>query len=52
MGIDITRSPNAFQLNIIKSINKSKQGENYFISLFSIYFLMKVLYHGADQQTK
>ena len=52
MGIDYTRSANTFQLNIIKSINKSKQRENYFISPFIIYLLMKVLYHGADQQTK
>ena len=52
MGINYNRSSNTFQLNIIKSINKSKLGENYFISPFSIYLLMKILYHGADQQTK
>ena len=52
MGINYNRSSNTFQLNIIKSINKSKLGENYFISPLSIYLLMKILYHGADQQTK
>ena len=46
------RNEESFQINCLKSTNKLKQGENYFISPFSIFLLMKILYHGSNGETK
>lgn len=46
------KDENTFQLNCLKSVNKLKQGENYFLSPFSIFLLLKILYHGSNEETK